>query len=185
MSNVPALILIDMQVGFDEPYWGTRNNPNAEENIAQLLGAWREKNWPVIHVHHLSRNEVSPLHPNNPGCAVKKEFQPNTGEQVFQKRVNSGFIGTNLEEDLRSRDITDLVIVGLTTDHCVSTTTRMAANFGFNVQLVSDATATFDRVGPNGQHYTADQMHDLALASLHNEFATVLDTGQLLSQHLI
>ena len=181
MPKESALILIDMQQGFDEPYWGTRNNPDAEGNIAALLAEWRTRGWPVIHIHHLSQNEVSPLHPNNPGCAVKKEFKPTDGEPIFQKRVNSGFIGTNLEAELRSRNITDLVIVGLTTDHCVSTTTRMAANFGFNVQLVSDATATFDRVGPNGQHYTADQMHDLALASLHNEFANVVDTAQLLA----
>lgn len=180
MPNNPALILIDMQQGFDEPYWGTRNNPNAEENIAKLLGAWRAKGWPVIHVHHHSQNEASPLHPSSPGCAVKPEFKPVDGEPIFQKRVNSGFIGTNLEQELRDRDISHLVIVGLTTDHCVSTTTRMAANFGFQVQLVSDATATFDRVGPNGQHYTADQMHDLALASLHNEFADVVETAQLL-----
>ena len=181
MRHGPALILIDMQEGFDESYWGTRNNPQAEANIAKLLGAWRGKSWPVIHVHHHSQNEASPLHPNNSGCAVKPEFKPVEGEPVFQKRVNSGFIGTNLEQELRARDLTELVIVGLTTDHCVSTTTRMAANFGFTVQLVSDATATFDRVGPNGQHYTADQMHDLALASLHNEFATVVETAQLLS----
>ena len=185
MPNHPALILIDMQIGFDEPYWGTRNNPQAEANIEKLLGTWRTEGWPVIHVHHHSQNEASPLNPNNPGCEVKPAFKPLGDEPVFQKRVNSGFIGTNLEQVLRSKDITHLVIVGLTTDHCVSTTTRMAANFGFNVQFVSDATATFDRVGPNGQHYTADQMHDLALASLHNEFATVLDTDQLLSQHLI
>ena len=180
MPNNPALILIDMQQGFDEPYWGTRNNRQAEANIEKLLGVWRAKEWPVIHVHHHSQNEASPLHPNNPGCAVKPEFKPVEGEPIFQKRVNSGFIGTNLEQELRDREISHLVIVGLTTDHCVSTTTRMAANFGFQVQLVSDATATFDRVGPNGQHYTADQMHDLALASLHNEFADVVETAQLL-----
>lgn len=181
MPQQPALILIDMQEGFAEPYWGTRNNPQAEENISALLSAWRTRGWPVLHVQHLSQTEASPLHPDRPGSAIKQDFKPQTGESLFQKRVNSGFIGTNLEQELRSRKIEQLVVVGLTTDHCVSTTVRMAANFGFTVRLVSDATATFDRVGPNGERYTADQMHDLALASLHNEFATVLDTAQLLS----
>ncbi len=181
MPKEPALILIDMQDGFDDPFWGTRNNPGAEANIAKLLAEWRRREWPVLHVRHLSQNEASPLHPDRPGCAFKREFTPATGESAFEKRVNSGFIGTNLEGELRSKDLESLVIVGLTTDHCVSTTTRMAANLGFSVQLVSDATATFDRVGPNGTHYSADQMHDLALASLHNEFATVVDTAELLA----
>ncbi len=181
MTKAPALILIDLQIGFDEPYWGVRNNPGAEENISKLLAKWRAKGWPIIHVHHHSQNEISPLHPNHPGSSVKPEFAPIAGESVFQKRVNSGFIGTNLESELRDRGITDLVIVGLTTDHCVSTTTRMAANFGFGVKLVSDATATFDRTGPNGKHYSGDEMHDLALASLHNEFAEVMSTANLLA----
>ncbi|MEI8282121.1 MAG: cysteine hydrolase family protein [Armatimonadota bacterium] len=181
MPQAPALILIDLQIGFDELYWGMRNNPEAEGNISKLLAEWRAKGWPVIHVHHHSQNSASPLHPDNPGCKVKPEFAPNPGESVFQKRVNSGFIGTNLQQELRDRGITELVIVGLTTDHCVSTTTRMAANFGFGVKLVSDATATFDRTGPNGKHYTADEMHDLALASLHNEFAEVITTTKLLA----
>ena len=136
--------------------------------------AWRARHWPVIHVRHLTQNEDSPLNPANPCCAVKKEFVPIGGESLFKKRVYSGFIGTNLQEELRSRQLTDLIIVGLTTDHCVSTTTRIAGNLGLSVKLVSDTTATFDRIGSNGQHYTANEMHDLAPASLHNGFAEVI-----------
>jgi nicotinamidase-related amidase len=85
MAQAPALILIDLQIGFDEPYWGLRNNPEAEGNISKLLGEWRAKGWPVIHVHHHSQNPVSPLHPDNPGCKVKPEFAPIPGEPVFEK----------------------------------------------------------------------------------------------------
>jgi nicotinamidase-related amidase len=181
-TSPSALLLIDMQQGFDEPRWGTRNNLNAEQRIASLLAAWRQAKWPVIHVQHMSQESDSPLRPDVPGNAFKPETAPRDGEPVFQKAVNSAFIGTTLEAHLRREAIHSLVIVGLTTDHCVSTTARMAGNLGFKVVIVEDATATFDRTGPDGVRYSADQMHRTALASLNGEFATVQATGVVLAQ---
>jgi nicotinamidase-related amidase len=177
---LPALLLIDVQKGLDEPSWGRRNNPDAEQQIGRLLAAWREAGWPVIHVQHMSQSPDSPLRPDAPGNAIKDVALPVEGEPLFQKRVNSGFIGTGLEAHLRAEGIRRLVIAGLTTDHCVSTTTRMAGNLGFEAVLVGDATATFERTGPDGTHYTAEQMHETALASLHGEFAEVTTADRLL-----
>jgi nicotinamidase-related amidase len=175
-----ALIIIDVQKGFDDPKWGLRNNPDAEEKIAALLAAWRKSGWPVFHVQHLSRSANSPLRPQNPGSEIKELVRPLGEEQLFQKNVNSAFIGTNLEEVLRQRGIKTVVVVGLTTPHCVSTTARMAANLGFEVYMAGDAIAAFEAKGPDGQRYSADVIHDVSLATLHNEFATVVDTKILL-----
>ncbi|MGH7580274.1 MAG: cysteine hydrolase family protein [Gemmatimonadales bacterium] len=176
-----ALLLIDVQQGLDDAYYGVRNNPEAELRMAELLAAWRAAGRPVIHVQHLSLEPHSPLRQDRPGHAFKAEVLPIAGEPVFQKHVNSAFIGTGLEAHLRTHHIESLVVAGLTTDHCVSTTVRMAGNLGFSVTLVEDATATFDRRGPDGAHYSADLMHRAALASLHGEFATVKSARDVLA----
>jgi nicotinamidase-related amidase len=177
--SAPCLLLIDVQRGFDEPRWGTRNNTAAESNIGRLLEAWRRDGRPIVHVRHHSREPQSPLRPGQPGADFKPEGQPAEGEPVYTKDVNSAFIGTTLDADLRARGIDSLVIAGLTTDHCVSTTVRMAGNLGYRVWVAADACATFDRRDHHGRPLPADEVHRAALASLHDEFATVADTETL------
>ena len=180
LPNDTVLLLIDVQQAFNNPAWGARNNPNAEANIAILLAAWRAQGMPVCHVHHISKRPTSHFYLDKPGTVVKDEAAPLSGEPIFQKSVNSAFIGTDLEAHLRAHGATTLVLAGITTDHCVSTSARMAGNFGFNTFVVSDATATFERTGPDGRHWTAEVMHDTALASLNKEFATIVFTSDIL-----
>jgi nicotinamidase-related amidase len=177
-KDKPALILIDIQKGFEDlAYWGgQRNNPDAEKKSGELLTLWREKNLPVFHVKHCSSNLKSLLHESNEGNEFMEIVKPIDSEPVILKKVNSAFIGTNLKAQLDRGGITKLVIVGLTTDHCVSTTTRMAGNLGYDTYLVSDATATFNKKGIDGQNYSAELMHDTAIASLREEFATIVTT---------
>jgi nicotinamidase-related amidase len=175
-----ALILIDIQVGFDDPKWGPRNNPDAERNAGQLLLAWRAAGRPIFHVQHASRNPSSPLHPSQPGFRLKSLVTPENGEPLITKNVNSAFIGTNLAELLQTKGIRELVIAGLTTPHCVSTTTRMAGNLGYNVYLVSDATAAFQLTSPDGTLCDAETVHRVSLTTLHGEFAEVVDTASIL-----
>ncbi|WP_407269802.1 cysteine hydrolase family protein [Radiobacillus sp. PE A8.2] len=175
----PALIIIDVQKGFDDPSLGERNNVHAEENIAELLNLWRAKQLPVFHIQHISTNPNSVFYPGTDLVDIKELVQPIDGESVIQKRVNSAFIGTDLEKRLREQHITDVVIVGLTTPHCVSTTTRMSGNLGFNTYLVADATAAFALTGPENKQYSAEEVHQISLATLHNEFASIVSMDQL------
>ena len=181
-SSDAALLVIDVQKGLDNPRLGPRNNPQAEQRIAELLAAWRGTGRPVIHVQHMSTEPQSLLRPGLPGNAIKHEALPIAGEPVFQKNVNSAFIGTDLESYLRSKGIESLVMVGLTTEHCISSSARMAANLGFNVTVIADATATFGRRGYDGTQYSADVIHGAELASLNGEFATIRNASEVLAE---
>lgn len=180
-TDRPALILVDIQKGFDNvEYWGgQRNNPGAEENAGELLRLWRKHQLPIFHIKHCSSNPDSLLNEANEGNDFKDLVKPISSELIIKKNVNSAFIGTELKEQLDNLKITKLVIVGLTTDHCISTTARMAGNLGFDTYVVSDATATFNKKGPDGQNFLAELIHATALASLNNEFATIVTTDFL------
>lgn len=181
-ADKPALILIDIQKGFDDiEYWGGhRNNPNAEIEASKLLNFWRANQLPIIHVKHCSTDPNSRLAEGTEGNDFKDMVSPLAHETIIKKKVNSCFIGTDLKEQLDNADIKKVVLVGLTTNHCVSTTTRMAGNFGYETFVVSDATATFDRIGVDGKKYSAEIMHETALASLNDEFATILTAEEII-----
>jgi nicotinamidase-related amidase len=87
----PALMVVDVQRGFDDAgYWGARNNPACEDNIAALIALARGRNWPLIYVRHDSTEAGSPLHPSEPGNAFKDVV---TGEPdvLVSKHTNSCF----------------------------------------------------------------------------------------------
>jgi nicotinamidase-related amidase len=180
--NLPrhaVLLLIDVQSGFNEPYWGPRNNPDAEQNMARLLAAFRAAGRPVIFIQHISQNPNSPLRAGLPGNEINPIVAPR-GERVFQKTVHSAFINTPLERTLRAAAQDTLVICGISTDHCVSTTARMAGDMGFTAYIVDDACLCHDRTTHEGRTIPAQQVHDAALASLHEEFGTVTTTQAVL-----
>ncbi|MEP2023857.1 MAG: cysteine hydrolase family protein [Reichenbachiella sp.] len=179
-----ALLLIDIQDGLDEVeyYGGQRNNPDAEANCRRVLNLYRERNWPIFHVKHNSVNPESPLYPTKQGNLIKAIVAPINNESIIEKNVNSAFVGTDLKERLDEQQIDDLTIVGLTTEHCVSTTARMAANLGFQVTVVSDATAAFNKVGVNKEIYNAEVIHLTSLATLNGEFARIVDTQTVLDE---
>ena len=178
----PALILIDIQKGFDDiNYWGgERNNLEAEENASKLLKLWRKNSFPIYHIKHCSTNPKSRLVEGQEGNDFKELVMPNIDEVVIKKNVNSAFIGTDLKQRLDNDNIKQIVIAGLTTDHCVSTTTRMAGNYGYETFVVYDATATFNKIGVNREVFSAQLIHDTALASLNSEFAKVVTTKQII-----
>jgi nicotinamidase-related amidase len=183
MSFDTALIVVDVQRAFDE--WEAagqrRNNPQAVARIVDLLGAFRSHGVPVFHIRHEGTRPNSSFLPDATGYAVRDEARERSGEPVIVKRVNSAFIGTDLEARLRRSGIEKLVICGATTNHCVETTTRMAGNLGFDAQLVRDATWTFDRTGPDGDVHSAEDIHAMTLSNLNGEFARIVSAAEVVA----
>ena len=179
-----ALLLIDIQEGLDESeFWGgSRNNISAEDNCRKILDFFRQHNLPLFHIQHSSTNPQSPLYPGKKSQRIKSIVSPKDDEIVIVKSTNSAFVNTELEKLLKEKDIDELVVVGLTTDHCVSTTVRNGADLGYKVVLISDATATYAKTGIDGKVYPAELIHTTAIASLQGEFATISNTKHLLSE---
>ena len=177
----PALLLVDIQKAFlEKDYPGLiRNNEHAEFICGKILKKWRTLDLPIIHVRHSSTNPESKLHKSRPGFEFNDYVTPLETEMVLTKEVNSAFIGTNLENILIKSHIDTLVIVGMTTNHCISTTVRMSGNIGFDTYLISDSTACYNTKGLNGEIIPCNTIYNSALASLQEEFATVIDSKEL------
>jgi len=177
-----ALIIVDVQQGFDDPYWGTRNNPACERNIASLIDRWELAGQPVVIVRHDSREPRSPLWPGQPGNMLK-QFLRERGDVLVSKSVHSAFHGEpDLDGWLQAHGVESVAICGITTNHCCETTARVAADLGYRVTFVADATATFDRMSPSGKVISADQLAELTFTNLNDEFAEISDTAAVLRQ---
>ena len=180
LPKTTALLLLDVQKAWDEPVWGTRNNPGAEGNLAALLEAFRRHGLDVIHTQHDSRDPGSPLHPGEPGHAFKPDTAPMAGETVIHKSGLCALVGTDLETHLRERGIDRLVIAGFTTSHCVSSTARMACDLGFKTVVVRDACVAFALEDMDGHVIDAATLHQVGLAQLHGQSAMVLPAVAIL-----
>ena len=178
--NATALLVIDVQAGFDDPMWGPRNNPSSEDNVAKLIAAWRAADRPVVFVRHDSVTAGSPLLPGQPGNDLKP-FIDGKPDLLVTKNVNSAFFGDpDLHGRLQDRGMTGVAISGIQTNYCCETTARMAGNLGYDTLFVLDATHTFDLPAHGGGTITADELARVTASNLQGEFADVVMTTDLL-----
>ncbi|MFE0705322.1 cysteine hydrolase family protein [Streptomyces sp. NPDC058872] len=182
-----ALVVVDVQKGFESEFWGRRNNPGAEQNVAALIDAWQATGRPVVFVRHDSVHEGSPLEPGTGGNAFKDFVEERRGggsgpELLVTKSVNSAFYGEpDLDVWLKAAGIGQVVVVGIQTNMCNETTARMAGNLGYDVLFPLDAMHTFDLSGPFGWVQTAEELTRATAVSLHGGgFARVVTTEDVL-----
>lgn len=177
-----ALVVVDVQQGFDDPSWGPRDNPDCDDNIAALVERWSQRRRALVYVRHDSADPGSPLHPSSPGNRLKPYLDA-TPDLLVTKTVNSSFHGTpDLDAWLRDQGVDGVVVCGITTNHCCETTARVGGNLGHRVLFAIDATHTFDRAAPDGSIVSAAELARITATNLHGEFAEVVSTAHLLGR---
>ena len=177
-----VLLPIDMQRAFDAAPWPRRWNDEVDANGLALLAAWRSAGRPIIHVRHDSVQPGSTLAPGTPGNAFRAGFGPQGDEPLITKNVNSAFIGTDLDQRLKALGAKHVVIFGISTDMCVSTTVRMGANLGWDIVLIPDACDCFDLPDPAGDGWIdALEIQRAHVATLAYEFCSIVSTAELTS----
>lgn len=178
----PVLIAIDIQQAFDLPGRPRRWNADFDHNGLALLSAWRQRGLPIIHVRHDAVDPASLFHPDHPGNAFRAGFEPAPGEALLPKSVNSAFIGTDLGLRLRRLGANSIVLFGMRTDMCVSSTARSGANLGWPVIVVADACDCCDLPDPFGDGIVrAEDAHRVHLATLAAEFARLASAEDMIS----
>jgi len=178
----PLLMLIDQQQGIRAPHLGPRNHPDAELRMGDLLAAWRQAGAPLLHVRHLSRSPTSVFWPGQPGVQFQPALAPLPGETVFDKQVPDAFANSGLERWLHQRGITSLLICGVASENSVEATARSAGNLDFTTWVAEDACYTFAKPDFAGRPRSAEEVHAMAMANLHGEYATVTSSAAMLER---
>ena len=180
----PALLVVDVQRGFQDTRWPARNNPGFEDNLRRLLELWRRRGWPLVYVRHDSTEAGSPFAPGTRGNELDLEVLGDPDpDVVVTKSVNSAFHGTpSLDEWLRERGIDTVVVTGIQTNMCAETTARVAGNLGYRMLFALDATYTFDLDAFGGGTISADELARATAANLNDEFGEVVTTDDLVAR---
>lgn len=176
-----ATIVVDLQ----NDYLGTGKMPlkgidSAVENAARVIGASRDRNEPVIHIRHEFLSPDAPFFvAGTEGTAIIPAVQPTEDEAVVTKNYPNSFRESALKQELDSRDIDEVVIVGAMSHMCIDATARAAADLGYKVTVVHDACATLD-LEFAGTTVPADQAHATLMSALAFAYADVVATDALL-----
>ena len=188
MSQTPtpiersALLVVDIQDSFKATSrWESRNNPKFEENVDRLIQAWRGAGLPVIFVLHTDPDPG--FETTSPFFKLMDFLKPEPGEPVILKNTRNAFTSTNLQEMLREKGVERLVVTGISTEQCCETTTRVAADLGFDVDFVTEATRTFPITDEaTGEVLSTDEIVRRTEMVLRGRFARIATVDGLVKE---
>jgi nicotinamidase-related amidase len=168
-----ALLVIDVQDSFkiDPARWAKRSNQDFEENVTRLVGTFREAGEPVVWVLH---NDSDPgFRPGDPEVRLMSFLDRREDEPLLVKNTRNAFTSTDLKARLDALGVTRVTVCGISTEQCCETTTRVAADLGYEVDFVTEATLTF----PIGTLST-DAIIERTEAVLRGRFARIVTVAE-------
>jgi nicotinamidase-related amidase len=139
-----ALLVIDVQESFRErDTWAAVSNPDIVDDVDALVRAARARGDLVVWVLHSEPGTGTVFDPRRGHVRLMDRLAPREGEPVLTKTSRNAFTTTNLQQLLTERGVDRVVVSGIQTEQCCETTARLAADLGYRVDFVTDATATF------------------------------------------
>jgi nicotinamidase-related amidase len=182
--DASALLAIDVQDSFKAgDRWARRSNPHFEDNLQRLIAAYRAARLPVIFVLHSDEDEHFSV--DSPSYKLMDFLTPRPGEPLLHKTTRNCFTSTNLQQQLTARGVRRLIVTGIQTEQCCETTARLAADLGYDVDFVTEATLTFpiplvpgERTGELGIEAIVERTE----YALRRRFARIVTVDDILAQ---
>lgn len=175
-----ALLLIDIQNDYFPGGKCELFEPEkALENAVKALKIFREKELPIIHVQHINTREGAAFFlPNTHGVEIHSSLSPKPNEDIVIKHFPNSFFQTNLNEIIKEKGISELVVCDMMTHMCIDTTVRAAKDHSIPIIIIKDACASKDLVF-DGITLSAGEIGKVYFASLSNMFATIISINEL------
>ena len=177
-----ALLVIDVQNSFKvSPRWERRGNPDFESNVSALVGAWREASLPVVFVLHTDEDEG--FQTTSRHFRLMDFLTHSDGDSLLIKNTRNAFTSTDLQPRLEALGVKRLVITGIQTEQCCETTARLAADLGYDVDFVTEATQTFPIMNEeNGEELSTDEIFRRTEFVLRKRFARIATVRDLVTE---
>jgi nicotinamidase-related amidase len=175
-----ALLVIDAQDSFKQgERWARRNNKEFEKNVGRLVELYRRHGLPVIYFLH--SDEDPGFERTSPHYKLMDFLSPKGGEPLLHKDTRNVFTSTGLGALLMEKGVRRVVITGIQMEQCCETSARVAADLGYAVDFVTEATMTFPI--PNhdkpGEELGVDEIRERTEYALRRRFATITTVEKL------
>src|SRR5437773_2461181 len=177
-----ALLVVDAQDSFKVgPRWERRSNGDFERHVDALIRAWRDASLPVIFIMHTDPDEG--FQTTSPHFRLMDFIRRRDDEPLLIKNTRNSFTSTDLQRRLTALGVTRVVISGISTEQCCETTTRVAADLGYDADFVTEATCTFPIVNSEtGEELSTADVIQRTEFVLRGRFARIARVRELVAE---